>query len=192
MNYLAHLYFAQPNAASHFGNLLGDFQNGVNIAALPKPVQQGLKTHLQVDKFTDSHAIVKESKLLFSPQRRRFAGIALDVLYDHFLIKHWDQYHTTPLDDFKQHSFVLLQSKLGVMPMSMQKVVSALTRDDWFATYESVSGVGLALDNIANRIRFKNQFSGSGSDIIKHYQTLEAGFNTFFPMLITHMQKIQF
>ncbi len=25
MNYLAHLYLAQPTADSHFGNLLGDF-----------------------------------------------------------------------------------------------------------------------------------------------------------------------
>ncbi|MDP4487954.1 ACP phosphodiesterase [Pseudoalteromonas piscicida] len=189
MNYLAHLYFAKPTAASHFGNLLGDFQKGVNIQALPKPVQLGLQTHRQVDKFTDSHSITKSAKQLFSPTRRRFAGIALDVLYDHFLIKHWQQYHGTSLDDFKRQSFSLLHDNLHIMPAHMQRVISAMTQNDWFATYESVAGVGHALDNIAKRIRFQNQFAGSERDITKHYQQLESGFNVFFPQLIAHMQQ---
>ncbi|TMN46111.1 ACP phosphodiesterase [Pseudoalteromonas sp. S2755] len=189
MNYLAHLYFAKPTAASHFGNLLGDFQKGVNIQALPKPVQLGLQTHKQVDKFTDSHTITKSAKQLFSPTRRRFAGIALDVLYDHFLIKHWQQYHDTSLDDFKSQSFSLLHDNLHIMPAHMQRVVSAMTQNDWFASYESVTGVGHALDNIAKRIRFQNQFAGSEVDIKKHYHQLESGFQTFFPQLVEHIRQ---
>ncbi|ASD66297.1 ACP phosphodiesterase [Pseudoalteromonas piscicida] len=189
MNYLAHLYFAKPTAASHFGNLLGDFQKGVNIQALPKPVQLGLQTHRQVDKFTDSHSITKSAKQLFPPTRRRFAGIALDVLYDHFLIKHWQQYHGTSLDDFKRQSFSLLHDNLHIMPAHMQRVVSAMTHNDWFASYESVAGVGHALDNIAKRIRFQNQFGGSEVDIKKHYHRLESGFHTFFPQLVEHIRQ---
>lgn len=191
MNYLAHLYFAKPTGASCFGNLLGDFQKGVDVKMLPNAVQQGLKTHIQVDKFTDSHAITRAAKQLFSPSRRRFAGIAIDVLYDHFLIKYWDSFHTTPLHQFKRSRFALLQDSLGVMPTNMQRVVTAMTTHDWFATYESVSGVGLALDNIARRIRFANQFTGSEADINKHYQELESGFNTFFPQLIAHISDVQ-
>ncbi|MDY6889735.1 MAG: DUF479 domain-containing protein, partial [Pseudomonadota bacterium] len=54
MNYLAHLYFAQPTADSHFGNLLGDFGGRRHAEYLPNSVKSALENHYLVDKFTDS------------------------------------------------------------------------------------------------------------------------------------------
>jgi acyl carrier protein phosphodiesterase len=189
LNYLAHLYFAQPNADSHFGNLLGDFGGKIHTQQLPTAVKQGLENHYLVDRFTDSHLAVKQAKRYFSAQRRRFAGIALDVLFDHFLIRHWSRFHQTPLSQFKTNSYALLNENLSYMPIKMQQVVSRMTKNDWFKQYETIEGIGFALDNIAKRIRFANQFSGSIEDIIRHYVELEAVFLTFFPELIEHVKK---
>ncbi|GAW96114.1 MULTISPECIES: ACP phosphodiesterase [Colwellia] len=189
MNYLAHLYLAQPNADSHFGNLLGDFGGKVHAQQLSTGVQLGLENHYLVDRFTDSHSAVKQAKNLFSTERRRFAGIALDVLFDHFLIRHWSRFHQTPLRQFKQSSYALLNENLSYMPSKMQQVVTPMTQNDWFKEYETVAGIGFALDNIAKRIRFANQFSGCIADINRHYGELEAVFLAFFPELITHVNK---
>jgi len=187
LNYLAHLYLAQPNADSHFGNLLGDFGGKVHAKHLPLTVQYGLENHYLVDKFTDNHEAVKQAKHYFSPQRKRFAGIALDVLFDHFLIRHWSQFNDMPLAQFKQNSYALLNENLSFMPSRMQRVVMRMTQNDWFKEYETVEGIGFALDNIAKRIRFANQFSGSIEDIRRNYAEIESVFLVFFPKLIEHV-----
>tara|TARA_B100001059_G_scaffold527_1_gene442 strand:+ start:878 stop:1168 length:291 start_codon:yes stop_codon:yes gene_type:complete len=71
MNYLAHLYLAKPTADSHFGNLLGDFGGQRQVTHLPTTVKSALDNHYLVDKFTDTHPLVKEAKQLFSAKRRR-------------------------------------------------------------------------------------------------------------------------
>jgi len=188
MNYFAHLFLAQPNAESCFGNLLGDFRKNVDVNALPEAVQKGIENHYLVDRYTDAHPLTISSKQLFSKQRRRFAGIAIDVLYDHFLIKHWTSYSTQPLDNFKQDVFNHLLSQQQYMPERMQKTVSHMVKHDWFAQYESLTGIERALDNIAKRIRFKNGFHGCMQEIDFHLSTIEERFLVFFPELISHVK----
>ena len=187
MNYLAHLYLAQPTADSHFGNLLGDFGGIRSVKSLPMTVKRGLDNHYLVDKFTDNHPLVKEAKRNFSPRRKRFAGIAIDVVFDHFLIQHWERFNQTPLEDFKAHSYQLLRHRIADMPPRMQTVVTKITNNDWFKEYETTSGIGIALDNIARRIRFANHFSGAIEDIERNYDDFEAVFLEFFPQLINHV-----
>jgi len=189
MNYLAHLYLAQPTADSHFGNLLGDFGGQRQLTHIPTSVKNALDNHYLVDKFTDAHPFVKEAKQLFSPKRRRFAGVAVDVVFDHFLIQHWQQFNNQSLIDFKQTSYALLNKRIPVMPTRMQRVVTSMTQNDWFKEYESVDGVGRALDNIAKRVRFTNNFAGTAEDITRHYSELDGLFLAFFPELIEHVNK---
>jgi acyl carrier protein phosphodiesterase len=189
LNYLAHLYLAQPTADSHFGNLLGDFGGRRHVEPLPNTVKNALANHYLVDKFTDSHAAVKAAKQYFSPQRKRFAGVAIDVLFDHFLIMHWARFNAQPLQDFKHTSYGLLHKRLPVMPPRMQHVVKHMTGNDWFKQYETLDGVGGALDNIAKRIRFTNSFAGASEDIARYYHELDAIFLAFFPELIKHVNQ---
>ena len=190
MNYLAHLYLAQPTADSHFGNLLGDFGGRRYSAQLTDAVKNGLENHYLVDRFTDSHPLVKEAKQYFSPARKRFASVAIDVAFDHFLIHHWHRFNDQPLAEFKQHSYGLLNARQAIMPSRMQQVVTSMTNNDWFKEYETLDGVGLALDNIAKRIRFANNFAGAADDIARHYQQLDAVFLAFFPELVEHVKQM--
>lgn len=189
MNYLAHLYLAQPTADSHFGNLLGDFGGRRYTESLSLPVINALNNHYLVDKFTDAHPLVKEAKQYFSAKRKRFAGIAIDVLFDHFLIKHWQTFEHQRLSDFKQMSFDFLHERKPIMPSKMQRVVTSMTENDWFKEYETLEGVALALDNIAKRIRFANQFTGAVDDIARYYTEFDAVFLAFFPELIDHVKQ---
>ncbi|WP_088330366.1 ACP phosphodiesterase [Lacimicrobium sp. SS2-24] len=187
MNYLAHLFLAQPNPASRMGNLLGDFCKGVNPATYSRAVQAGLYNHRLVDRFTDNHALVKEAKRRFSDKRRRFAGIALDVLFDHFLLRQWQQFSHQPISDFLSHSYGHLQRGLPDMPQPMQRVIKGMIEQNWLLQYQSLEGVGYALDRISERIRFANDFDGSVEEIEVHYPAFEACFAQFFPELIEHV-----
>ena len=184
MNYLAHCFLAETSSESLVGNLLGDFCKGVDEKTLTANIYAGLLNHREVDRFTDSHPLVQQAKSCFSPQRRRFASIALDVLFDHFLIKNWHLYSDISFIEFKFETYQLLVQGSSLMPARMKLVMASVVKNDWFASYESVDGIGLALDRIANRIRFKNNFKGSIEDINRHYQPLDDMFKQFFPQLL--------
>ena len=183
MNYLAHLCFAAPDQASRIGNLLGDFCQGLDLQHFPADILDGLAQHRAIDRFTDSSSEVLQAKLLFAPQRRRFAAVAIDMLFDHLLIRHWDQFYSQPFADYKATLYQQLQQDLPQMPARMRHTVSAIISQDWFAAYAQLDLLGQALDNIASRIRFANQFAGSIDDIQQHYPALNQLFLQFYPRL---------
>jgi len=189
MNYLAHLFFAKDNTDSRIGNLLGDFCRGMDVKSLPDAVQQGLRQHRAIDVFTDRSVEVLTAKQYFSVERRRFAGIAIDMLFDHFLIRHWSTFHPQPFDLYRQQLYQKLQSDLPQMPAAMQPTVRAIVRQDWFLSYSEINQLGHALDWVAQRIRFANQFAGAGLDIQAHYPELEQLFLQFFPRLQQHVHQ---
>lgn len=187
MNYLAHLYFSQPTPASRVGNLLGDFRRGVTSETLPNEVRAGLRNHLAVDAFTDSHPLIHEAKRGFSSQRRRFAGVALDVLFDHLLIRHWHQFSDTGFDSFIDDVYGDLARGERLMPAPMRRRVELMTAQDWLRAYGSLDTVALALDRMAARIRFTNGFAGVMDEMLPREQELEARFLAFFPELCRHV-----
>ncbi|HEY9044199.1 MAG TPA: ACP phosphodiesterase [Rheinheimera sp.] len=190
MNYLAHIALSQPNSYSLVGNLLGDFCKGVQIETLPQAVRQGLANHRAVDHFTDHHPLVRRAKTHFSVQRRRFAGIALDVLFDHFLISHWSEFYSLSFAAAKQQIYNDIAAAEHLMPPAMANTMRNVYQTDWFASYEQLPSLGYALDRIAERIRFTNQFSGVIGEIDPVYSKLEQDFLQFYPQLQQHVQQL--
>ncbi len=189
VNFLAHLYFAQPNVPSRVGNLLGDFARGVDRHRLPAAVRRGLENHRAVDRFTDAHPQVQALKQCFSPRRRRFAGIILDVLFDHFLIRHWSAYHQRTLAAFLSENYRDLLAGQALMPPRMQQVTRRLVADDWLGSYRELDNVNFVLNRIAGRLRFENEFADPLAEIEHHYAELEQGFQQFFPDLCQEVRR---
>ncbi len=73
MNFLAHLYFADETTESRLGNIMADFVKGANATdGLDSRLVTGIQRHRAVDKYTDSHAVVKESKGFDNPRAATF------------------------------------------------------------------------------------------------------------------------
>ncbi|PXX91854.1 DUF479 domain-containing protein [Marinobacter vulgaris] len=183
MNHLAHLFLSPDSPQARVGSLLGDFARGIVPADLPARVRAGLYHHRAVDAFTDRHPDVIASKQLFSPQRRRFAGVALDILYDHYLLRNWQRFSHLDPDTFINQVYAELDANSSLMPEHMQRVTSQIVRHDWFRSYMELDNIGYALDRVAGRIRFRNAFSGIIEEIEEHDSELEHRFLIFFPQL---------
>lgn len=183
MNHLAHLFLAPNNPQARVGSLLGDFARGVVPENLPEQVRAGLYHHRAVDAFTDRHPQVIASKGLFSAQRRRFAGVALDILYDHYLLRNWKRYSHVDSGTFIDQMYQELDANSSLMPEPMQRVTRQIVGHDWFGSYRDLENIGYALDRVAGRIRFTNAFSGIIDEIEEHDEELEYRFRQFFPEL---------
>lgn len=189
MNHLAHLYLAQQVPESRLGNLLGDFRRQIDGAELPPAVRMGLDNHRRVDALTDAHPRVAGARRLFSRPRRRFAGVALDVVFDHFLIRHWSFFATQPLDGFVEEVYGDLEQTLSGLPeparVSLQKMIDR----DWLRACASLASTGQVLDHLAGRLRFAHGFTGAVDELRVLDGELEDVFLGFFPELMAEVQK---
>ena len=115
--------------------------------------------------------------------RRRFAGVALDILYDHFLLRHWEQFSDWDKDTFIRTVYQELQNHQALMPDNMAVVTRRMVEHDWFGAYQDLDNIGYALDRVASRIRFANRFTGIIDEIRANESELEEHFLAFFPEL---------
>ena len=193
MNHFAHLVLAQATVESTVGNLLGDFARGLEPQQLTPGILAGLQNHRAVDRFTDNHPLVQEMKLGFSSRRRRFAGIALDIYFDHLLIQHWDRFDKRSLAGLIAGFYQRMTEGRELMPgENMRQVTTRMIEYDWFGSYRELDAIAEALDRVARRIRFANQFGNAIEDLQRNHEMIRDGFFEFFPQLQQHVLEQAF
>src|SRR6478609_8124795 len=111
MNLLAHALLAGGDDDVRFGSMIGDFVRGAIDPALPDGVRGGIALHRAVDAYTDAHAEVVAARALFEPPYRRYAGILLDVWFDHLLARDWPRHAAGSLHAFSREVQALLRQR---------------------------------------------------------------------------------
>src|SRR5688572_23493915 len=100
MNFLAHLYLSGDFDELMIGNFMADFVKGKPSPSIHPQIVKGIELHRQIDTYTDTHPIVKASKVRLQPTYRKYAGVIVDMYYDHFLAIHWQKYSSVSLHEF--------------------------------------------------------------------------------------------
>ncbi len=188
MNYLAHLYLADPTPDSVLGSLMGDFMRGANLVRLPDPVRRGIRRHRAIDAFTDSHPVVARSRGRLSPPFERYAGVMVDVFYDHFLARSWEHYSPNlSLGEFARGIYAALLSRTALMPPRLREVAPRMAAGDWLSAYTQAEAPARALAGISQRLRHTNPLASGAAELEAHYRDLAQDFAEFFPRLIEHV-----
>lgn len=84
------------------GSLIADFLRGAIDPAMARGVRIGVALHRAVDVYTDAHPQVVAARARFAPPYRRYAGILLDMWFDHLLAREWERHGDGSLHDFSQ------------------------------------------------------------------------------------------
>ncbi len=182
MNYLAHLLLAGGAEADQVGGLLGDFVRGPLPCGLPPDLAAGVALHRQIDSFADAHPLFIQSRRRVSAERRRVAGIMVDLFYDHFLACHWSRFSALPLTQFTALMYARLAAREAQLPERLRQLLPRMRADDWLAGYREPARVAQALDNLGRyRLRQPNRLPGAGAELLLHYRQFESDFLDFFP-----------
>jgi len=189
MNFLAHAFLARDDADLMLGSLMGDFVKGPLDDRYGPAITRGLILHRSVDTYTDSHALVARSRARVGPARRRYAGILVDLFYDHYLARNWSEYTTVPLDRFTDSVYANLLTRSHLLPERPQRIAPHMARTDWLGSYRDTAAVGEALDRIGSRLKRGNGLLGSVEDLVENYAGLEQDFRAFFPEAMRFAQK---
>lgn len=185
LNYFAHLHIAEQANSSLTGNLLGDFVKGSNLSHLPVELENGIRLHRKVDSFTDSHPLCIEFKSQ-NQTIRRYAGIGLDILFDHLLIKQLGKnfletkarYYTSLRQESERYQ--------AHLPINYLSKLEAIVKQDWFETYCHFDGICIALHNTAKRFKqpvdfnmLINWYQNNAHEVDEQFETLYQDTLTF-------------
>ncbi len=185
MNFLAHLHLAAHTRSSLTGNLLGDFVKGPLPTALAAHFDEGIWLHRKIDAFTDSHPEHKAGVACFEAPWRRFGGIVVDMLYDHWLSQHWGRFSTEHLPDFLSQSYRQLLADHPHLPDGLPLPLKRMAEQNWIASYRHREGLGQALNGIGRRLRRPVPLGDALLTLDEsQWQKCEAGFLCFYPQLM--------
>ena len=153
MNFLAHLWLADKAGVPLAGAVLGDWFRGPLPDDLPAPLALSVRLHRRVDVETDKHPRVVAARSDFGPGRRRYAGILLDLLYDHALALEWRSLSAEPLDDFAERAARDVGGQGQWFARSGGPVPSAAGFRALLVSYATEPGLQQAAERTARRLR---------------------------------------
>jgi len=190
MNYLAHLYLSFGDEQLLVGNYIADAVKGRQIEQFQEGIKSGIILHRKIDEFTDKHPVVEQSKSRIRSRYRKYAGVVVDMYYDHFLAAGWLNYADIPLQQFTKNAYRTLFKYYMKMPGKMKRVLPAMAVGNWLASYADVDNIGLALKGMSMRTKFDSGIENGRDELIKYYDELRNDFEFFFPELIDFSKMI--
>ena len=189
MNFLAHTYLSGSNEEIIVGNFMGDYVKGRNYLLFPEEVKKGILIHRDIDSFTDMHLITRRNKQRVAARYHKYAGIIIDIFYDHFLASLWDQYSDLPLQDFVSRTYDLLKRNYKVLPEAIKRWFPTFLENNWMMTYRTVDGIELVLERMSANTSLPNH-AGYAVDVLKEqYSVFEEDFREFFPLIVAFLEE---
>jgi acyl carrier protein phosphodiesterase len=200
MNHLAHCLLADIAGRSIAGSMAGDFLRGpLPMSAgmesergqneMSPAFLEGIRFHRLVDSFTDDHPVVAKSKARLRAPYRRYAGILVDVFYDHCLARRWSKFARVSLELFTGRVVREIETHWSEFPERARPFLQFLLRTNLLVSYREREGIARALEGMSRRMRHENPLASAIHELDAHAAPLEADFFEFFPDAIAMAKR---
>lgn len=186
MNFLAHIYLSGNNDLVKIGNFMADGIRGRDYEVFPPDIQKGILLHRAIDTFTDAHPLFRQGTKRLHEKYHHYAGVILDVFYDHFLSKNWKDYSTEKLEDYAASFYHLLEQNYDLLTDRTKHILPIMKAHNWLVSYASVEGIGRILFNMDRRSGNTSKMSSATIELEQFYNEFETEFTQFFSE-IQHM-----
>ncbi|APE32195.1 ACP phosphodiesterase [Halomonas aestuarii] len=177
MNFLAHGWLARGGGDGFlYGNLIADGVKGVDLSAWSPEAAAGIRHHRRVDAFVDGHPVVAEVLARAPWPQRRFAGIALDLVWDHFAARQLAH------DDrgwLVERCYRVLRA--APAPGRLAGMVPALVEQDWLNGYADFGFTCRAIEGIGRRLSGPNRLGELVPWLQEDYDRLARDFDRLWP-----------
>jgi acyl carrier protein phosphodiesterase len=189
MNLLAHLYLSGKKEQIITGNFIGDYVKGDQYKNYPNEVMEGIMLHRNIDSFTDRHDIVKHSRSYLSTYYQKYAGVVVDIFYDHFLSKDWDQFSQDSLYTFINRIYRILDKYHFMLPEKVLQFFPEMKHQRWLENYGTLEGISEVLERIVKRARLPEKIKHATQHLHEHYDVFHKDFYAFFPRIINYVRR---
>lgn len=190
MNHLAHALLGSANPDVMLGSLSADFLRGAIDPALPPGVRAGIALHRAIDVYTDAHPEVAAARALFAPPHRRYAGILLDVWFDHLLARDWARHGDGTLRAFSNQVRALLATRAAELPPRMLGFARYMDAHDLPAAYRQLPMIEQVLRGLSGRLSRANPLASALPLLQAQAAALDQHFAAFFPDLVEYAGRV--
>ena len=168
---------------------MGDYVKGRNYLHLPEQVRKGILIHRDIDHFTDSHPITRRSRRRLVEKYHKYAGIIIDILYDHFLASLWKDYCNIPLEQFVDNTYGILKRNYKVLPIGIKVWFPTFLENNWMLAYQTVDGIALVLDRMSANTSLPDHTAYAIEVLRERYDAFTEDFREFFPEIISFLEE---
>ena len=162
------------------GNFIADGIQGNKFEHYASEIKQGILLHREIDTFTDAHPVVRQSKRRLHARYKHYKGVIIDIFYDHYLARNWNQFTETPLDIYVQSVYTLLQDNFDILPEKTQHLLPYMIEYDWLYNYQYHEGIKQVLNGMNRRTKGISQMNLAIEDLQNLDTEFEKDFMLFF------------
>jgi acyl carrier protein phosphodiesterase len=173
------------------GNFMADGVKGRDLSAYPDALQRGLRMHRMIDSFTDTHPLTLQGRERLREHCGKYAGVALDLFYDHCIARRWSHFHPEPLQVFTHRMYELLTAHAAWMPEGQRRMLPYMVQGDWLTSYATLEGIGRALTGLSRRVPRGHVLDGAEVVLAQHIDAYQAETEAFVPALREHLRHGQ-
>jgi acyl carrier protein phosphodiesterase len=188
VNHLAHSWLAGARAEHVIGALLGDVVRG-RLQAWPRALGDGVRLHRRIDAYTDAHPAVLAARARFAPPFRRYAGVLLDLWFDHLLARDFERLTGAALRAFAARVYAIWRAAPRELPASFHLMAARLIEHDALVAYADPAHVERVLERVAARLARPSPVA----DALPLLQALQAPlalcFERLWPELVAHAER---
>lgn len=191
MNYLAHAFLSFHDNDLIIGNLITDFIIGKEKLNYSEGIQKGIERHYQIDRFTDSHEVTRDAKLLLKSLAGKYASVFLDIVYDHFLASDETLFSAQSLEEFAQYVYRLMDANAPILPEKFMYMFGYMKQYNWLYSYRSTEGIYKAFLGMSRRAKFLTEEDGEAifQEFLQNYEGLKLAYQKFMPEMIAKIQN---
>jgi acyl carrier protein phosphodiesterase len=191
VNFLAHFHLAWPDQGLIAGGLEGDYYKGLLRGELHPGIERGVKLHRAIDAHTDEHPLIVELRTQFPREIRRYAGILIDLSFDHYLTKHWSLYSQLSLTSFTAQVYESLSTQRAHLSPGSRAMLGRMLDYDILNLYHDWDTVTVTAARIGQRFRRGNPLTEVEHQLAPVRDALESTFLEFYPQLLKFSEQEQ-
>ncbi len=180
LNYLAHSYLSYQKTDLIIGNFIADSIKGNQFEGLTDGIIEGIRLHRKIDTFTDAHPIYLTSKHRFSKEFDKYSSVLMDIIYDHYLAKNFEQYSPLSLQQHADGIYEILKNNHSILPENAKRFYGYMTERNILFHYSSLIGIETVLTHLSNRIRNRFELQLAIPILEANYLEIEEEFTIFF------------
>jgi acyl carrier protein phosphodiesterase len=195
MNFLAHLHCSPNQELVRVFNFTGDgFRGNHWKSHATNAMIIGVELHRFIDSFTDEHPLSKIAKQTIRKKAGKTAAVALDLLGDYFLHKHWKTMRAlkkntlnVEMKDFIKTCTQEISRNSHLLQGKASNMWPHMKQENWLMSYSSVQGIQIAARGMSKRHPAVAALSGFFSQLQLNdteYLAAEQWFVNFYPELL--------
>ena len=180
MNFLAHIHLSGENELIKIGNFMADGVRGKQYENFPIDIQKGILLHRAIDTFTDAHPLFRQSTKKLHSRYHHYAGVIVDMYYDHFLAKNWKSYSTETLEKYTAQFYQSLLNNPTILTTKTQNLLPYMMEYNWLVNYQSIHGLERILSQMDHRTKNQSLMRFATEELVAHYDEFESEFSLFY------------